>query len=103
MKLNGKKTKDMWICFKKMQFRNHHHLWLAKIRLKEWTRSGCYNLWQYRLGQSSFHMHSVVIYHFLIHFFHPSSPHPFQCWRLATRHQVFVGPTLNWGNGGRYW
>ena len=26
MKLNAKKTKDMWICFKKMQFRNHHHL-----------------------------------------------------------------------------
>ena len=44
-----------------------------------------YNLWQYRLGQSSFHMHSVVIYHLLIHFFHPPSPQPFQCWRLATR------------------
>jgi hypothetical protein len=47
-------------------------------------------------------MHSVVIYHFLIHSFHPPSPHPFQCWRLANRHQIFVGPTLNWGNGGRY-
>jgi hypothetical protein len=47
-------------------------------------------------------MHSVVIYHFLIHFFHPPSPHPFQCWRLATRHQMFVGPALNWGNGARH-
>jgi hypothetical protein len=47
-------------------------------------------------------MHSVVIYHCLIHFFHPPSPHPFQCWRRASRHQIFVGPTLNWGNGGRY-
>jgi hypothetical protein len=61
-----------------------------------------YNLWQYRLRQSSFYMHLVVIYHLLIHFPHPPSPHPFQCWRLATRHQVFVDPTLNWGNGGRY-
>ena len=61
-----------------------------------------YNLWQYRLGQSSFHMHSVVIYHFLIHIFHPPSPHPFQCWRRASRHQIFIGPTLNWGNGGHY-
>jgi hypothetical protein len=49
-----------------------------------------------------FHMHLVVIYHLLIHFSHPPSPHPFQCWHLATRHQVFVDPTLNWGNGGRY-
>jgi hypothetical protein len=47
-------------------------------------------------------MHSVVIYHLLIHFSHPPSPHLFQCWHLATRHQVFVNPTLNWGNGGRY-
>ena len=50
----------------------------------------------------------AVIYHFLIHFFHPPSPHPpsphppsphpFQFWPLATKHQVFVRPTLNWGN-----
>jgi hypothetical protein len=49
-----------------------------------------------------FNMHSVVIYHFLIHIFHPPSPHPFQCWRRASRHQIFVGTTLNGGNGGRY-
>jgi hypothetical protein len=47
-------------------------------------------------------MHLVVIYHLQIHFSHPPSPHPFQCWRLATRHQVFVDPTLSWGNGGCY-
>jgi hypothetical protein len=47
-------------------------------------------------------MHSVVIYHFLIHIFHPPSPHPFQCWRRESRHQIFVCPTLNWGNRGRY-
>jgi hypothetical protein len=46
-------------------------LWISNL---QFVRVGCkllraiYNLWQYRLGQSSFHMHSVVIYHFLIHF-----------------------------------
>jgi hypothetical protein len=28
---------------------------------------------------------------------YPPSPHTFQCWRPATRYQIFVGPTLNWG------
>jgi hypothetical protein len=74
----------------------------VKAKFGAFVRIFIYNLWQYRLRQSSFHMHLAVIYHLLIHFSHPPSRHPFQCWRLATRHQVFVDPTLNWGNGGRY-
>ena len=60
-----------------------------------------YNLWQYTLGQSSFYLHSNVLYHFFKQYtlLYSFLPHPFQCWRLATRHQIFVGATLNWGNG----
>jgi hypothetical protein len=55
-----------------------------------------YNLWQYRLhGKSCFNMHSVVIYHFLIHFStlsHPLSP---PVSMLAPRNQLTSDPTLN--------
>jgi hypothetical protein len=49
-------------------------------------------------------LHSDKSYHFLIHLSHLPlpPPHLFQYWRLETRHQTFVVPTLNWGNGGRY-
>jgi hypothetical protein len=50
------------------------------------------------------HSDKSLPYHFLIHLSHLPlpPPHPFQYWRLETRHQTFVVPTLNWGNGGRY-
>jgi hypothetical protein len=42
-----------------------------KFHLRVMVLTSTDNLWQYRLRQSSFHMHLVVIYHLLIHFSHP--------------------------------
>ena len=54
----------------------------------------------YRLGQSSFHMHSVVIYHFRIHIFYPPSPPPVSM--LAPRIQTsdFCWPNIEPGGTG---
>jgi hypothetical protein len=61
-----------------------------------------YNLWQYRLGQSSFHMHSVVIYHFLIHIPPPPPSPPPPVSMLAPRIQTsdFCWPNIELGERG---
>jgi hypothetical protein len=62
--------------------------------------SCCMNLWQYTLEQSSFHMHSDVLYHFLIHIFNPPSPHPFSMLASCNQTSDLCRPNIELGERG---
>ena len=78
--------------------RTRQNIWIRQILQSMNTTNFALLPRVYCIGYAS--GHSYTIYGYISP--PPPSPHPFQCWRLATRHQGFVDPTLNWGNGGRY-